>query len=169
MNDAESYVEIGCGAGESSKRLYKMIGERRFVASEYDSRYIEYLRLQDHPFNILQENVYHLSFGNSEYDCVIMLEVLEHLERPDDAIVELARVASRHLIISVPDEPLWRILNIARGKYLKDWGNTPGHINHYSVRSLAQLLQKHGLSVEIYRSSPWIIAHAKKGSSVNVE
>ena len=35
----------------------------------------------------------------------------------------------------MPREPLWRGLNMARGAYLKDLGNTPGHVNHWSKRS----------------------------------
>jgi hypothetical protein len=30
----------------------------------------------------------------------------------------------------VPREPIWRIGNMARGRYLGDLGNTPGHIQH---------------------------------------
>ena len=39
-----------------------------------------------------------------------------------------------------PREPLWRGLNIARGAYLKDLGNTPGHLNHWSKRGFVALL-----------------------------
>ena len=43
---------------------------------------------------------------------------------------------ARALLVSVPREPLWRGLNMARGAYMRDLGNTPGHVNHWSKRAL---------------------------------
>ena len=59
-------------------------------------------------------------------------------------MAEMARVARRHLLVSVPREPLWRGLNVARGAYLSDLGNTPGHVNHWSKRSFVAMLSRHG-------------------------
>ena len=61
---------------------------------------------------------------------------------PEHTVAEMARVALRHLLVSVPREPLWRGLNMARGAYLKDLGNTPGHLNHWSKRSFVALLSR---------------------------
>ena len=55
---------------------------------------------------------------------------------PEATLAEMARVARRHLLVSVPREPLWRGLNMARGAYLRDLGNTPGHVNHWSKRGV---------------------------------
>ena len=41
-------------------------------------------------------------------------------------LAEMARCAERHLLVSVPREPLWRMLNMARGSYWSALGNTPG-------------------------------------------
>ena len=57
--------------------------------------------------------------------------------------------------MSVPREPLWRGLNLARGAYLKALGNTPGHVNHWSKRSFAALLGRHGKVVETRSPFPW--------------
>ena len=62
---------------------------------------------------------------------------------------------SRFLLVSVPREPLWRALNMARGAYLKDLGNTPGHLNHWSKRGFVQLLSRYGNVVEARSPFPW--------------
>ncbi len=59
------------------------------------------------------------------------------------------------VIVSVPREPLWRTVNMARGAYLKDLGNTPGHVNHWSKRSFVSLLERHGEVVEARSPFPW--------------
>jgi hypothetical protein len=64
-------------------------------------------------------------------------------------------VAARHLLVSVPHEPLWRALNVARGAYLRDLGNTPGHVNHWSKRGFVQAAGRHGDVIEARSPFPW--------------
>ena len=44
-------------------------------------------------------------------------------------VAEMARVARSHLLVSVPREPLWRGLNVARGAYIKDLQDKGRHEN----------------------------------------
>ncbi len=81
-----------------------------------------------------------LPFAAGEFDLVTAIEVLEHVPDPVHTLAEMARCAERHLLVSVPREPLWRMLNMARGAYWRELGNTPGHLNHWSRRSFVRLL-----------------------------
>lgn len=83
-------------------------------------------------------SVYDLSGDADRADLVVCCAVLEHLEDPAAALSRLASAAGRHLIVSVPREPLWRVLNVARGAYLSDRGNTPGHLQHWSRRAFVR-------------------------------
>jgi hypothetical protein len=68
----------------------------------------------------------------------------------------MVRVArGGHLLVSVPREPLWRALNMARGAYLRDLGNTPGHVNHWTKRGFTSLLSRHGDVIEARSPFPW--------------
>jgi hypothetical protein len=83
------------------------------------------------------------------------IEVLEHVPDPERTVSEMARVAKRWVLVSVPREPLWRGLNMARGAYLKDLGNTPGHVNHWSKRSFVSMLSRQGTVAEVRSPFPW--------------
>jgi hypothetical protein len=84
------------------------------------------------------------------------IEVLEHVPDPAHTVAEMARVArGGHLLVSVPREPLWRGLNLARGAYVREWGNTPGHVNHWSRRGFVVLLSRHGDVAEVRSPFPW--------------
>jgi 2-polyprenyl-3-methyl-5-hydroxy-6-metoxy-1,4-benzoquinol methylase len=96
-----------------------------------------------------------LEFGDGEFELVAATEVLEHVLAPDRALAEMARVAGRHLLVSVPHEPLWRALNMARGAYLRQLGNTPGHLNHWTRRSFVSLLGRYGEVAEVRSPFPW--------------
>lgn len=81
--------------------------------------------------------------------------MLEHLERPEDALRILREVAKGWVILSVPREPLWRIMNMARGKYLGDLGNTPGHVQHWSHRGFVEMVSRHLEIVSVRLPMPW--------------
>jgi ubiquinone/menaquinone biosynthesis C-methylase UbiE len=98
----------------------------------------------------------HLPFGDGEFELAAAIEVLEHVPDPEHTVSEMARVArGGHLLVSVPREPLWRALNMARGAYLRDLGNTPGHVNHWSKRSFVELLSRYGSVAETRSPFPW--------------
>jgi ubiquinone/menaquinone biosynthesis C-methylase UbiE len=105
----------------------------------------------------------HLPFGDGEFDLAAAIEVLEHVPDPEHTVAEMARVAGRHLLVSVPREPLWRGLNMARGAYLKDLGNTPGHLNHWSKRAFVRLLAQHGEVIEARSPFPWTMVLLRLG------
>jgi 2-polyprenyl-3-methyl-5-hydroxy-6-metoxy-1,4-benzoquinol methylase len=96
-----------------------------------------------------------LPYADGEFDLVCATEVLEHVPGPEHVVAEMARVAARHLLVSVPREPLWRALNLARGAYVRELGNTPGHLNHWSRHGFATLLARHGEVVELRTPLPW--------------
>ena len=79
-----------------------------------------------------------LPFAADEFELASAIEVLEHVPDPEHTLAEMARCAERHLLVSVPREPLWRMLNMARGAYWPALGNTPGHLNHWSRRSFTR-------------------------------
>jgi len=96
-----------------------------------------------------------LPFAEDEFDLASAIEVLEHVPDPERTVSEMARCAQRHLLVSVPREPLWRMLNMARGAYWPALGNTPGHLNHWSRGSFVKLLSRHGEVVEVRSPFPW--------------
>ena len=91
-------------------------------------------------------------------ELIVCCEVLEHLPDPGRALDVLAGLARPHLIASVPREPLWRVLNVARGKYLRDLGNTPGHLQHWSKPAFLDLLRTRFEVVEVRSPLPWTMA-----------
>jgi SAM-dependent methyltransferase len=99
-----------------------------------------------------------LPFGDSEFDMLAAVESLEHMADPEGALAEMARCARRHLLVSVPREPLWRALNVARGAHVRRLGDTPGHRHHWSARGLRDLLGRHGVVVATRSPVPWSVA-----------
>lgn len=65
-----------------------------------------------------------LPFPNNSRDCVLCIEVLEHLENLHHVFDELVRISRKHILVSLPN--CWRDARvpIARGR---------GHFAHYGL------------------------------------
>ena len=106
---------------------------------------------------VREASIYALPYPDHSVDLVICCEVLEHLRDPAAGLAELARVADRHVLLSTPWEPVWRLLNLARGRYLGALGNTPGHLQHFSRRALLDLAATRLDSLRVRRPLPWTV------------
>lgn len=149
-------LEVGVGEGFSTRRIRAILGDTvYFEASEYEQNLADIAAEQNKNVFVRQDSIYNLSHPEKSFDLVICLEVLEHLERPGDALQELARVATGYVILSVPREPLWRVLNMLRGKYWSTAGNTPGHIQHWSTNSIRRFVSPWFNVVETHTPIPW--------------
>lgn len=159
-------IELGCGEGFSTVRLHEMLPKNaRLSASEYVGKLVPRAQKLNPKVKVIEESVYELTHKDKTFDVIFLLEVMEHLDYPAKALKEIRRVMKDDgvLILGVPREPMWRILNMMRGKYIKDFGNTIGHLNHWSARSLIAFMnQNFGQVVAKRNPLPWTLVLAKK-------
>jgi 2-polyprenyl-3-methyl-5-hydroxy-6-metoxy-1,4-benzoquinol methylase len=157
---ARQVHEVGCGEGF----LSTMLAERGFVVRGSDiaapaivaARRRAAERSLSATFRVA--DLHDLTPEVDGAELVVCCEVMEHLPDPERGLEVLARLAQPHLIVSVPREPLWRLLNIARGRYWRDLGNTPGHLQHWSTTAFVALLERH-VEVRLVRTPlPWTMA-----------
>jgi SAM-dependent methyltransferase len=155
--DPQSLLDVGCGEAVLTHKWAQRLGERRVVGIDLDDPQLHALWEERQAPNLSYKvmKAENLPFGDGEFDVATAIEVLEHVPDPAHTVAEMARVASGHLLVSVPREPMWRALNMARGAYLKELGNTPGHLNHWSKRSFVSLLSRHGDVVQARSPFPW--------------
>jgi 2-polyprenyl-3-methyl-5-hydroxy-6-metoxy-1,4-benzoquinol methylase len=161
-----SVLDVGCGEGILTAQWAARAGVQRIVGIDLEDPKLSAEWAAREPRDNLEFRpmaVEHLQFADDEFELVAATEVLEHVEGPAGAVAEMARVARRWLLVSVPHEPLWRMLNMARGAYLREWGNTPGHLNHWTRAGFVRLLSAHGEVIQTRSPFPWTMLLVRTG------
>lgn len=157
-----SLLEVGCGEGYSTEKIRAFVPHAELHASDVTPALVDLAHQRVPSAKCTVESIYKLERPNASVDLVLALEVLEHLDRPAAALAELARVTKRWAIISVPNEPLWRVMNFARGKYMRGWGNTPGHINHWTPWGFRRFVGQEFAIRTGKQPIPWTMLLAEK-------
>lgn len=159
-----SAFEVGCGEGHLSMRLLEKgiaasgVDLEESVVAEANQR----ARDQGYEPLFRAQSLYDLRRDEVDAELVVCCEVLEHLPDPHRALARLRDLANPWVLLSVPREPIWRVLNVARGKYLAAWGNTPGHIQHWGRRSFLQMVEQEFSLAEVRSPFPWTMVLARR-------
>jgi 2-polyprenyl-3-methyl-5-hydroxy-6-metoxy-1,4-benzoquinol methylase len=152
--------EVGCGEGELAIRLarrgLRVRGTDAFPGVLEEAR--RRARAAGVEIEFEASPVEELDLEGHAAELIICCEVLEHLEDPQRALEVLAGLARPWLIASVPREPLWRALNLARLSYVGDLGNTPGHLNHWSRAGFVRFLTSRLEVIDLRSPTPWTMA-----------
>ena len=156
--------EVGCGEGYISARFagagYEVLG------TDPSKKTLEVAQkiVVDGKVRFELADIGDLETQEHGAPLVLCCEVLEHLEDPGGALQKLGELAQPFVILSVPSEPLWRMLNFISGRYLFALGNTPGHLQHWSPRGFVGLIEQHFEILEIRTPLPWTVVLARRSA-----
>jgi len=161
-DEIQSVTECGCGQGHVSRHLERLLPGAQIKGFDISKDEILFAHNNKTDKNTLiyLKDIYDIG-ANEEADLIVCCEVMEHLEQPMEALKKMAALKAKYYLFSVPNEPLWRILNFARGKYVKDWGNTPDHCNHWSTRKFKNFVSQELEIIQTKRPIPWSMILAK--------
>jgi ubiquinone/menaquinone biosynthesis C-methylase UbiE len=158
--DAADVHEVGCGEGELARRLaargMRVLGTDASPAVVAEARRRAKAEGLDIEFRAAP--LEDLDATRDAAELVVCCEVLEHLPDPQAGLSMVARLATPWAIVSVPREPLWRLCNLARLRYVRDLGNTPGHLNHWSRRAFIEFVRRRLEVIEVRHPPPWTMA-----------
>ena len=157
---ARRILEVGMGEGIVSARVRELLPDASFAGLDLPDPELA-AHWQDFDVSCLFGDVTALPFADDTFDLVLAIEVFEHFPDPQAALAEVARVCSATLVASVPLEPIWRVGNLARRRYLREWGNTPGHVNHWGRRSFATFVAGEFDVEEVHSPLPWTMVRAR--------
>ncbi len=155
-------LDAGCGEGFVTHYLLQNRNGLRVWGLDIDRDALQYHGQQNPKNTLFQGDIYHLPFADNAFPLVMCTEVLEHLEKPVEALREIERVTSQYALISVPNEPFFRLANFLRGKNLTAWGNDVGHLHNWTTTDFRHLLETAFDIAETHFPFPWSLALCRK-------
>jgi ubiquinone/menaquinone biosynthesis C-methylase UbiE len=154
-------LEVGCGEGHIISHIVETMECNKISGIDISREIIRQASGNCTQGLFSCASAYNLPFQTNSFDLVICVEVLEHLFKPEAAMEEIGRVASDNILFSVPQEPIWRVVNVIRGAYLREWGNTPGHVQHWTKKEIVRLIEKRFRILEVTYPFPWTMVSCR--------
>ena len=144
-------LDYGCATGDYCLRLR----EKGYECAGVDLN-AEYVRRARERGVDAQVAGSVLPFEDNSFDTVIMFELLEHARDPGSLLREAKRVAGRNVLITVPNNSEFSLLQESRLTY--EHMLELDHEQFFTEDSLRRLLNKCFSSVRVYKEEP-LFAH----------
>jgi ubiquinone/menaquinone biosynthesis C-methylase UbiE len=142
-NTGPSILDVGCGLGPYVERLSGM--GRTCVGVDTDAAIVA--RARELGRDVREMSAYGLEFEDASFDSVIMVETLEHLDQPEAALEEAFRVATRSVVVTVPDIS---VLPLMSTRHLAPWHMLEGtHLNFFTPALLKKTLLRYASRCEV--------------------
>lgn len=160
-------LDVGCGIGGHLARLNSASIELRVGVDPGLSGLIKGKKLFPDIY-FVNANGYALPFQAHSFDLVICIDVIEHVEQPEDLLKEIHRVLKPEgaMFLQTPNYPtkrfydIWHWLRKTRKTLLDD----PTHVTKLNASRLTNLVRRAGFTVQIIKARnlpfekylPWI-------------
>jgi SAM-dependent methyltransferase len=140
-----SLLEIGCAQGLFLDAMSRT-GHWHVQGVEVNADAVSYAR-ERLGLAVFHGPVEDAGFADGAFDAAVMWDVLEHVQRPRETLLEIRRVLKRDgvIVIRVPVLDSWD--HKWFGRYWAGW-DAPRHLTTFSRRTLGLLLENTGFRVE---------------------
>ncbi len=159
--EIHNILDSGCGEGFILSEFKKRNIGKYLEGLDFSEQALDIGRRTFPDLTLKRGDIYSLPYKDNSFDLVICTEVLEHLERPDEALKEIKRVTRKYCLLSVPNEPYFKAANFIRGKNLSRWGNDEDHINCWSSNEFENIIKRRFEIITLKKPFPWTMILGK--------
>jgi ubiquinone/menaquinone biosynthesis C-methylase UbiE len=157
LNDQDAtVVDIGCGEGVTLETASRLFPEKFCIGIDGLVENLSICRVSH--LHVIGGDVYRLPIKNEAIDCILFLEVIEHLEEPERAMMEMHRILKPkgRLVVVFPNDFMFKMARIMTLK-LKESFYDPGHIRQWTPISSKKIANRNGFKVVERKSIPFSI------------
>lgn len=161
--EPETLIDCGAGEGFVAEVLLTEMPALQVTGFDVLPKSVELAQLRNPRGNFSTGSIYDIEHEDNSFDVAVAFEVMEHLHEAEKALAEMARVASKYVVLSVPHEPFFCLANAARGKNLDvdPKGSDPDHRNFWGRKDFGEFVSQHLDVVTLTGSMPWTICVGK--------
>jgi len=150
-NKYESMIDIACGAGAVTLELKKRLSIPKVVGIDISTTMINYAKTLDKNNSVdwINQNIFDLKFAE-RFDLAVCNDIVEHVNDDAQFLKQVANL-SKYAVIKVPLEKSF-LARFLKFFHIADvWADTEsryGHIHHYAMKELDELIYSSGFQIE---------------------
>jgi len=154
----KTIVDIGCGEGILLEKLMQKYPAKEIIGIDAEKENIEICK--KYGLNVIFGSAYNLPLKDNSIDCIILAEVIEHLDQPSKAIGEIHRVLKKNgmLIMLFPNDLMFLVARLLTLKVKEAFYDT-GHVKQWSPQKARKFLSEHNFSISLQQSIPFFFWH----------
>lgn len=155
VGDSSRIIDIGCGEGILLEKLVKRFPDRQVIGVDLSKENIEICKRHNLP--VVYDNIFDLKFADNSFDCCIFMEVIEHLTKPEKAILEIHRILKNDgkLILIFPNDVFFKMARILTLKFKEAYYEC-GHVKQWKPREMKRFLAGYGFDVIKQKNLPFL-------------
>jgi ubiquinone/menaquinone biosynthesis C-methylase UbiE len=156
IKEEKQIVDIGCGEGILMDKILQKFPEKTILGIDASSENIEICKA--HNLNVYYGNVYELPLDNEFVDCVLFIEVIEHIYNPELAIEEIRRILKKggKLILLFPHDSVFKLARLITFKFEEAFYNA-GHVAQWTLKEIGRLLESSGFRIVSKKNIPFYL------------
>lgn len=149
-------LDIGCGEGILMEKIIKSFPDTKIFGIDPSPENVDICKKYD--MDVIAGSVYELPLNDESVDCVLFIEVIEHLDTPELAFREIKRVLRKggELILLFPNDSVFRLARILTFKF-KEAFYDAGHIKQWSPATMVNALDKIGFDTSYKKNLPFCL------------
>ena len=158
----DNVLDFGTGEGYFLEQLKERgVTFKSLVGIDLREDALNRARLINPSYEFIKVDLFDWNVGHKSFDLVIASEVLEHLNDPSRFLERLSFLSRGHLLLTVPLEPWFRLMNLLRCRNIRRFGNHPEHINHWGYGEFMKFVSTYVNITKSYIVFPFIIVVAE--------
>ena len=153
QQDLGKVLELGCGNGRYTRCI--LAATEIIIATDYSLEMVEKTRMlfsSDSRVRVEQVDCHKVPFAESTFNTVLMANLIHIIDKPEIAVREARRVlvpGGQLILTSFTTEEMTLINKVGLlRRYLLTFGPFPKKRTMFSTKTICQLLQEEGFSVE---------------------
>ncbi|MEN6330236.1 MAG: class I SAM-dependent methyltransferase [Methanobacteriaceae archaeon] len=137
QNAGKSILDLGCATGEYCLQLEKK--GFKCTGVDINPQFVE--KAIKNGVNAFLARGEDLEFADNSFDTVLLFEVLEHVEKPQNILKEAKRVARKNVLITVPN--CSQLSQLSQFSLTYEHLLERDHVNFFTKNDLENLISPH--------------------------
>jgi SAM-dependent methyltransferase len=147
IRDEINILDLGCGEGITLAKILRKFPDRHVLGVDHS---VEKVKIcQDHQLPARPGSAYGLDWEDHSWDCVLFLEVIEHLLEPQKALREIHRILRTGglLLLIFPNDFLFKVARLSFLK-VREALAPSGHVRQWTPGEMSKALDGAGFEIK---------------------